>query len=136
MKWQLITKNKEKTLIDILNEIYEEFGYEDEQLFSIAIDTIEDETLVDKIMEDFICNPVKTIDNLKLMETVEHFNIDSSKDSTLIYKFTEENWFAIRPSGTEPKVKFYVYGYGKDLLEAKANSQKIRRVIENRIKTY
>lgn len=129
-------KKQGKTLIDILNEIYEEFGYEYEQLFSIAIDTIEDETLVDKIMEDFICNPVKTIDNLKLMETVEHFNIGSSKDSTLIYKFTEENWFAIRPSGTEPKVKFYVYGYGKDLLEAKANSQKIRRVIENRIKTY
>lgn len=129
-------KKQGKTLIDILNEIYEEFGYEDEQLFSIVIDTIEDETLVDKIMEDFICNPVKTIDNLKLIETVEHFNIDSSKDSTLIYKFTEENWFAIRPSGTEPKVKFYVYGYGKDLLEAKANSQKIRKVIENRIKTY
>ena len=131
-------KKQGKTLIDVLNEIYEEFGYVDEQLFSLVIDTIKDETLIEKIMEDFNYNPIKAIDdNIKLIETIEHFNdTASSRNNTLIHKFTGENWFAIRLSGTEPKMKFYIYGYGECLLEAKTNSQKIRKTIENRIKAY
>ena len=110
-------KKQGKSLLDVLEEIYEEFGYYNERLISIVLEGLDGQQKIGRIMEEFRANPVQEIEDLVLVESIDYQKDDTglAKSNVLKYRYNDKSWFAIRPSGTEPKIKLYIYSVGKSL---------------------
>ena len=114
-------KSQGKTLIDILNEVYEEFGYYRENLISIVLEGIEGQDRIARMMVEYRKDNPKTIGSAKLVKYID-YDIQKSYDmingteeptgipvsNVLKFYFDDESWYAVRPSGTEPKIKIYM----------------------------
>ena len=133
-------KSQGKTLIDILNEVYEEFGYYRENLISIVLEGIEGQDRIARMMVEYRKDNPKTIGSAKLVKYID-YDIQKSYDmingteeptgipvsNVLKFYFDDDSWYAVRPSGTEPKIKIYVYSKGETL---EASEQKLKEILE------
>lgn len=131
-------KKQGKSLLDVLEELKDEYGFYDEKLISIVLEGLEGQEKIGQIMKDFRENPLTEIKGLKLEKTIDYLNDDTGipKSNVLKYYFDDGSWYALRPSGTEPKIKIYIYSKGEsekdskkklDLIE-KSTKEKINRV--------
>jgi len=140
---------RDKRLFDILIEIYIEAGFYKERLISVTKKGKSGAEEIQKMMEDFRSNPPKTINKSKVVKTKDYLSskevdtatrkskkIDLPKSNVLQF-FTEDGTkISMRPSGTEPKIKFYV-SVKEDLAspeEFKAVDQKLEEKIDAVIK--
>ncbi|MDU6115836.1 MAG: phospho-sugar mutase [Paeniclostridium sordellii] len=99
--------DKEMTLYDALTDIYERFGYFKEETISITLNGIEGLQKIKKIMEFFRNINKETEDIVEIKDYLKE--IDGLPKSNVIkFKLEGDNWIAIRPSGTEPKLKIYI----------------------------
>lgn len=108
-------KKHGKTLLDVLNEIYDEFGYYGEKLISVVLEGLDGQALIGRIMEEFRKNPIKEMGEMKLTNIID-YKFDETglpKSNVLKYIFNDGSWYVLRPSGTEPKIKLYIYSVGK-----------------------
>lgn len=99
--------NQGKTLIDALNDIYDEYGYYLDSLDTFVLKGIEGAQKIQSLMTEFRENGSQFFDSI---ETVYDFSkgiADLPKENVLKYVFEDGSWLAIRPSGTEPKLKVY-----------------------------
>lgn len=130
-------KQKGQTLYDGLQSIYKKYGYHEEKTISKTFSGIEGKEKMDNIMNELRSNPLNEFNNQKV-ESLEDFqtstktNADGSTETielpeanVLKYWLDDGTWFAIRPSGTEPKIKFYL-GTVDDSAET----------VNNKLKTY
>lgn len=102
--------NKGMSLYAGLIELYEEIGYFKEDMISITLSGISGLEKIKDIMEYFRNKGIEDIDGLKVVE-VKDYNegIDGlPKSNVLKYIFEDSSWIAVRPSGTEPKLKIYI----------------------------
>ena len=112
-------KNKGKTLVDVLKEIYGKYGYYTEDLISISLEGVKGEERINSIM-DYFRNNDKVI-NLNIIRKEDYqiskgydlsdnktYNIDLPKSNVLKFYLNDNSWFVLRPSGTEPKLKIYL----------------------------
>ncbi|NLK27093.1 MAG: phospho-sugar mutase [Clostridiales bacterium] len=113
-------KAKGITLYEQMNRIYEKYGYFKEDLISITFKGIEGMEKIKSIMEEFRSNPPKNAGGYKVLK-VRDYKLDTitdletgnvrptglPKSDVLYFELSEDAWFAVRPSGTEPKIKFY-----------------------------
>lgn len=108
-------KNQGKSLLDVLEDIYKEFGYYNERQLSLELEGIEGQERIKRMMEDFRVNPLKTIGELELEKIIDFKDgyLDFPKQNCLKYYLKDGSWYALRPSGTEPKIKLYIYTIGK-----------------------
>lgn len=119
-------KKHGKTLWQVLIELYEKYGFYDEYEPNIILEGIEGAKRIGRMMDYIRSNPPKEIAGREVIriidykdgyEDIEHSSNKIPKTNALRYflKENDENldesdtWFAIRPSGTEPKIKFYFY---------------------------
>lgn len=114
-------KKNGKTILERLDEIYQEFGYFEEKLYSISMPGEEGRDKIAKLMDLFRDNYPMRIGELRLTEVMDFkegktkgmdggsMDIDLPRENVLKYIFEDRAWYAVRPSGTEPKIKFYVY---------------------------
>lgn len=115
-------KKQGKTLIDILNDVYEEFGYYREFSTSIVLEGIEGSKRIGRMMEEYrksypneMCGEklIRYIDfkigEEKNLVTEEISKVDIPISDVLKFTFQDGSWYALRPSGTEPKIKLYIY---------------------------
>ncbi len=113
-------KLKGKTMYEGLMELYEKYGFYMERGKSVTFEGIDGAEKIKTIMEMFRKNPPKEFASLKVLRMwdvkrgiITHF--DGREDEKLnlppsdVFRYDLENnaWFAVRPSGTEPKIKFY-----------------------------
>lgn len=133
-------KTQGKTLIDVLNEVYEEFGYYRENLISIVLEGIEGQDRISRMMVEYRKDNPKTIGSAKLIKYID-YDIQKSYDmingteeptgipvsNVLKFYFDDDSWYAVRPSGTEPKIKIYTYAKGETL---KASEEKLKEMLE------
>ena len=109
------------TLYDGLLEIYKKYGTYRERLMQISLEGIEGSERIKRIMAMMRENPPKSVAGLKLMNyndyltgvrknvvTDEKKKLASLPSDVLVYELENDTWFAARPSGTEPKIKFYL----------------------------
>ncbi len=103
-------KKRGKNMIEVLEELYREFGYYKDALVSITLEGADGQEKIRRIMEEFRNRPMETAGDLKVVKI-----IDYSKPGTglplsdvLKYYFNDRSWAALRPSGTEPKIKLYM----------------------------
>ncbi|WP_138159149.1 phospho-sugar mutase [Peptoniphilus catoniae] len=104
-------KKMGKDLVELMEEIYSQYGYYKEELVSLNLKGIEGSKRILRIMEAFRENDYKEFGDLKVKEKIdfEHGYKDIGSSNLLIYHLEEGSWFALRPSGTEPKIKLYIY---------------------------
>jgi len=108
------------TLWDQMNNIYEKYGYYKEDQVSIVLEGAEGAEKIKEMMTDMRNKDVKQIGNYKVltfkdidrdyvkdMETGEESNTGLPKSNVLYYALDNDAWCAVRPSGTEPKIKLY-----------------------------
>ena len=113
-------KKQNKTLIDVLKDIFDEFGYYLDLQKSIKLDGIDGKQKIDTIMEKFRNHSSDRMFNLEIQAKEDYKkgfryeknivkNINLPKTDLIKYFFKDGSWIAIRPSGTEPKIKFYIF---------------------------
>lgn len=123
-------KAEGKTLWDGMLDIYEKYGYFREDLQTITLKGITGAEQIKGIMEDLRKNPPAVIGGIRVkevrdyqssiakeLETGKESSITLPKSNVLYFDMEDDCWCCARPSGTEPKIKFYI-GVKADSLEA------------------
>lgn len=131
----LYYKLKGMTLYDALMEIYDKFGYYKEALKSITLKGIDGVEKIAEIMKSFRNDDISSIAGVKVDRKLDYKEgIDGlPKSDVLKFVLDDKSWIAVRPSGTEPKIKFY-FGVCGDSNEASDNKiEALIRDIEERI---
>ncbi|MCL2574886.1 MAG: phospho-sugar mutase [Defluviitaleaceae bacterium] len=96
-----------KTLFDALEDIHIRQGYHAEYTRSITLPGIEGAAKIKQIIADLRNNPPKALAGTEIIEIRDYIANAPSYDM-LYYILSDQSWFCVRPSGTEPKVKIYL----------------------------
>lgn len=122
-------KKRGKSLLDVLGELYEEQGYYFERVNSYVLKGLDGQERIKRMMVDFRENPLVSLGELTHDRTEDYLKGvgDIPKSNVLKFFFQDGSWYAIRPSGTEPKIKVYMSVVGKDEKDA---LEKIRLITE------
>ena len=129
-------KTQGKTLWDAMIEMYEQFGYYKDAIQSVTMKGIEGLQKIQEIMNSLRQNPPAEFAGHKVV-AVRDYKADTIKDlatgevkatglpnsNVLYYELTDDAWVCVRPSGTEPKVKFYYGVKGTSLADADKKSE-------------
>lgn len=130
-------KKQGKTLLDVLEDIYKEYGYFKEKLISIVLEGLEGKQRIERIMEEFRRNPITKFDDISLVKIIDYLYDDTGnpKSNVLKYYLDDGSWYAIRPSGTEPKIKLYIYSINRNEKTAYERVHKIESAVFEKIKS-
>lgn len=128
-------KTQGKTLWDAMIEMYEQFGYYKDDIKAVTMKGIEGLQKIQDIMNSLRKNPPAEFaghkvvavrdykaDTIKNLETGEVTPTGLPNSNVLYYELTNDAWVCVRPSGTEPKVKFYYGVKGTSLADADEKS--------------
>ena len=128
-----------KSVLSVLNKLYDEYNFYIEETVSLTLEGISGQSKISKIMEYFRENKpsaisgkdIKYLYDFKLgllydFSTGDFEKLDFPKSNVLKFYLEDESWFAIRPSGTEPKMKIYFSVCGKSEEEAKQSLKNIK----------
>ena len=134
-------KRNQKTLWDMMQEMYEEYGYCREGQYTITLKGIDGARQIAQIMEKLRHNPPKRIGNAlvkRFRDYLEDKVVDMAtgkvtrtglpKSNVLYFELPQNCWCCARPSGTEPKIKFYMGVSGSSLEDAE---QKLAQLTED-----
>lgn len=106
-------KAKGMSLYEGLEALYEKYGYFAEKLETITLKGIDGQKQIKEIMKRFRTEKLP----VEVIKTLDYSTgIDGLPKSDVLKYFTENGWFAVRPSGTEPKIKLY-FGMRADSAE-------------------
>ena len=126
-------KNKGKSLLDVLDDIYQEYGFYSNEVQSIVLEGLDGAQKIKRIMESIRTNPLKEISGLIVKKIVDYLNDETglSKSNVLKYYLEDDSWFVLRPSGTEPKIKLYLNAIDKSKKESDVKRDKIKNEVNN-----
>lgn len=140
-------KAQGKSLYDALLEIYEKYGYYKESLQSLTLKGIDGAEKIQTILNEFRKNPPKEINGVEViavedylvstkteLKTGETTPIQLPKSNVLKYHLADGSWFCVRPSGTEPKCKFYFAVCGKSLEDSETMIKQLETAVMERVK--
>ena len=129
------------TLADGIEEIYKEYGYYAEKTISVTLSGVDGAEQIKAIMAKFRNNAPKEW-NATAITVVEDFkaqtataadgtvtNLTTPPSDVLKYTLADGSWIAVRPSGTEPKIKFYIAVVGETNEESQAKIANIEAEI-------
>ncbi|MGN6715241.1 phospho-sugar mutase [Anaerocolumna jejuensis] len=115
-------KKNGRTLIDTLNELYEKYGYYRENTISIVLEGIEGQERIKRMMVEYRKNNAGSIGSSKLVAVTDYLTseavnaltgekstVEVEKTDAVQFTFDDGCWYSLRPSGTEPKIKLYIY---------------------------
>ena len=121
--------DKGMTLYEGLQEVYKKYGYYREELQSITLKGIDGMEQIKSIMNTFRTSNIEEIAGIKVAELKDYSQgIDNLPKSDVLKFILEDNsWIAVRPSGTEPKIKFY---YGCNGLDKEVVDNKLEEIMK------
>lgn len=134
------------TLADGIDEIYKEYGYFAEKTISVTLSGVDGAAEIKKIMDKFRTAAPAAFGQIPVAVTEDFLELTSATadgqvtklttppSNVLKYSLSDDSWLAVRPSGTEPKIKFYIATVGKDLAEAQSKIDAIEADIQTFIK--
>lgn len=135
-------KTQGKTLWDAMIDMYEKYGYYKDDVKAITLKGIEGLEKIQTILETLRADAPKEIGGYKVLK-VRDYKKDTITDladgkvtptglpasNVLYYELEDDAWVCVRPSGTEPKVKFYYGIKGTSLEEADAKSESLGKEV-------
>ena len=132
-------KHKGLTLWDQMINIYEKYGYYKEGLVSVTMKGIEGAEKIKAILEKVRNNPPKKLGDYKIIEVRDYntkkitnyfenkeYPTNLPKSNVIYYDLENSAWCCIRPSGTEPKIKFYMGVKGTDMEDSNKKLEKLK----------
>ncbi|MDE7390039.1 MAG: phospho-sugar mutase [Lachnospiraceae bacterium] len=137
-------KKQGKSLSEVMNELYEEYGYYKNSTLSFEFEGASGMETMQSIMDGLRSSNLTEMAGYKLVKHSDYLEsfekdfeagteavINLPKSNVLAYYLENGNAIIVRPSGTEPKIKVYVTGVGKDI----ADSEKVSEVLINYVRT-
>lgn len=125
-------KKRNLKIKDYLEEIYKKYGYYEEFLDSVYFEGKDGKEIMKKIMGDF--RKIESFEKIgDLKKKVDYIEDTENPQDLLKFYFGDETWFALRPSGTEPKLKIYAYAVSEDKDEAKKKIRAMKEEIMEKI---
>lgn len=138
-------KEKGKTLFEKLLELYVQYGFYKEDLISITKKGMDGQQQIAAMMESYRANPPKVINGSEVVELLDYelqkgknlqtgkeWKIDLPKSNVLQFILADGSIISARPSGTEPKIKFYFSV--KEKLEKATDFDKVNKQLDDKIK--
>ncbi|WP_077615176.1 phospho-sugar mutase [Caenibacillus caldisaponilyticus] len=139
-------KQQGKTLYDALQDLYKAYGYFREDLVSLTLKGKEGADKIRGIMEDFRKHPPEAVGGVPVT-VLEDYKVSERRDraagtvsaialpksNVLKYHLADGSWFCLRPSGTEPKIKFYFGVKADSADESKAKLERLKQEIMARV---
>ena len=133
------------TLADGIEEIYKEYGYFAEKTISVTLSGVDGAAEIKKIMDKFRDNAPVQFNSTDVIKTEDFLaqtatsaagveKLTTPPSNVLKYTLADDSWIAVRPSGTEPKIKFYFATVGNDLTYAEAKIANIEKEINAFVK--
>ena len=115
-------KTQGKTLVDVLDGFYEKYGYYLDKTISIVLEGVAGAQRIKRMMEKYreifareiagsevVAITDYLVQKEKTVATGEEKAIEIEKTDAVKFSYSDESWYTLRPSGTEPKVKLYIY---------------------------
>jgi len=137
-------KTKGLTLIDVLNNLFKKYGYYREELVTLVLEGKSGQERIQRMMTEFRKLYPTSINDADLLNYTDYntsiskdiksskeTNIDIEKTNAIKFIFTRGLWYALRPSGTEPKIKLYLYSKGDTKKEAITHLKTMKETILN-----
>jgi phosphoglucomutase len=137
------------SLFEGLMQVFEKYGYYLEGLRSLTLKGKDGAEMIQRILGSFRSEPLKTLGGLTVQTTEDYLTgirvtlngsekMDLPKSNVLKYTFEDGSWVCLRPSGTEPKVKFYFGVNSEKFEESKEKLQTIEKdfmeLVDHKIK--
>lgn len=126
------------TVWDQMLKLYEKYGYYKETQYAITLKGIDGAAQITEMMNKLRSNPPRSFGDLKVkefrdydkdvavnLETGEQKSTGLPRSNVLYFDLTNDSWCCARPSGTEPKIKFYMGVKGTSIEDAKAKVEKL-----------
>ena len=146
----LYYKENGKSLYEALIELYEKYGYFKEQLVSIELKGKEGQEKIASCIEALRNDPIAEVDGIKVVKNFDYklsvetdavnnvkSDIDLPKSNVLKYILSDDSYFVVRPSGTEPKMKVYLAVKGNSLENSEAEilrfKEKVMEIINGKL---
>ena len=139
-------KKNGKTVWDQMLELYEKYGYFKETQYTITLKGIEGSKQIAAIMDKLRSDLPKEFGSLKVVEARDYdrnriVNMESEeeretglpKSNVIYFDLTNDSWCCARPSGTEPKLKFYMGVKGTGLKDAQEKVEKLTEALKSHI---
>ena len=139
-------KKNGKTVWDQMLEMYEAYGYFKEDLYTVTLKGIDGSKQIAEIMDKLRSNPPKNFGDLEVvsmrdyqcdkivnLKTGEETTTGLPKSNVLYFDLTNDSWCCARPSGTEPKIKFYMGVKGSGLKDAEEKNAKLTEDLKKTI---
>ncbi|MDO4719522.1 MAG: phospho-sugar mutase [Peptostreptococcaceae bacterium] len=135
-------KAKGKTLVDILSELFEKYGYYQEKTISLVLEGVEGQQKIKRMMEEYRKIYPLSIGDSQMTTAIDYAKqisvdvrtkaespISIEKTDAVQFLFEDGCFYALRPSGTEPKIKIYVYSKADSLQKAQDKLQEIEKTV-------
>ncbi|MNI18891.1 Phosphoglucomutase [compost metagenome] len=128
-------KQQGKTLIDVLEDLYQQFGYYSEALASRTLKGKDGLAQIGALMNDFRTNPPQQVAGTNVSEVLDYsLGLDGlPQENVLKFLLEDGSWFCLRPSGTEPKIKFYFAVRGTSGADAEARINRLQQEVLSRV---
>ena len=135
-------KKQGKTLIDVLNDLFEQYGYYSENTVSISLEGIEGQQRIARMMDEIRKIYPTKIGAADIVEITDYEtqektdvttgkkeSIDIEKTNAIRFLYSDGCWYTLRPSGTEPKIKLYIYTKAENMKKSKDLLQEIEKTV-------
>ena len=136
-------KSRGQTVDQLLDEIYSQFGYFAEKTSSLVFEGAEGANKIDSLMKSYAADPVREILGLRVAN-IRNFETDAIRDvegdlipntKMLMIDLEDGTRIAVRPSGTEPKIKYYLFSHRQPESErfTSADLNRIKAAVEKQL---
>ena len=138
-------KEKGLTLWEQMINIYKKYGYYKEGIVSVTLEGVDGAEKIKEIMKEFRKNPPTKLGNYEVIKirdyetsiltdckTDKTEKIELPQSNVLYYELENDAWCCVRPSGTEPKIKYYIGVKGNSIEDANNKMQEIEDAMKNR----
>lgn len=126
-------KAKGLNLLEVLENLYQKYGYYRENQTSLVLEGKEGQERIARMMQVYRKNYPTTLGNFTVEKAIDYINgyADIPASNVLEFRLNDGCWYSLRPSGTEPKIKLYIYAKAED---AETAEQKVETIKENVLK--
>ena len=128
-------KKKGISMYEALQDLYKKYGYFSEDQVSFVLKGKEGQEKINRIMDVFRKETPASFGDVKVSSVIDYLNgyKDIPASNVLIFYMEDGSWFAMRPSGTEPKIKFYFYAVDSENGEISAqNVEALKKAVISR----
>ena len=125
-------RKKGMSLLDALEELYKKYGYYSEDQVSLVRTGAEGAALIGRIMDAFREGKPQSFGDFKVLKTTDYINgyEDIPASNVLRFDLGDGTWFAMRPSGTEPKIKFYYYAVADNKEASAGRVEEMKKAVD------